>query len=65
MYGFNCSRECGYCYNGTSCNPVNGHCPENKCDYGYSGMACDKRECPSGLFYRQNFYLIERDYFDV
>lgn len=39
FYGTNCTMECGYCKNKTSCNKVSGNCMEG-CAFGYQGATC-------------------------
>lgn len=38
-FGKNCSKQCGHCYNNSSCHHINGTCVEG-CDRGYQGTKC-------------------------
>ncbi|XP_071088307.1 uncharacterized protein [Haliotis cracherodii] len=47
-YGRMCNRECGKCFNGSTCDNVAGYCPAG-CDTGWIGDTCTT-VCPKGTY---------------
>lgn len=43
MYGGNCSKSCGHCFNSEPCHNINGTCMDG-CDSGYNGSKCTEGE---------------------
>ena len=40
-HGQSCSRDCGFCRDNQSCDPIDGSC-QHGCEKGYQGVNCDK-----------------------
>lgn len=49
-FGKNCGRQCGHCYNNSSCHHINGTCVDG-CDRGYQGTECMQRKHRLCLYY--------------